>query len=86
MFWGVPQRGANLKKWNFKVLLIIRCSLNLCLKKPGSMQKESVQSNPPAQRKRPKRTENIKIGPHFGRFSKQGDWIELISFAMSQAP
>jgi hypothetical protein len=41
------------------------------------MQKESVQSDKPALKKRPKRVEilgyiEIKIRPHFGRFLKAG--------------
>jgi hypothetical protein len=63
-------------------------SLNLCLRKPDSMQKESVQSNNPLRRKGPKCEKilgyfdigpNIKIQPHFGHFLEAGwtDWPDF---------
>ena len=42
-------------------------SLNLCLKMPDSMQKESAQSDHPIQRKRPKHAEILGyfgVGPN----------------------
>ena len=56
-------------------------SLNLCLREPESMQKESVQSDHTARRKRPKCAQKLryfdvgpklKIGPYFGRFLGAG--------------
>ena len=51
-------------------------SLNLCLKMPDSMKKESVRSDNPATTK----SDHI-----FDVFSGLGDRIELIPFALSQA-
>ena len=71
-------------------------SLNLCRMEPDSMQKESVQSDHPVRRKRPKRAEILgyfDVGPKISKsdhildvFSRQSGRIELIPFALSQAP
>ena len=63
-------------------------SLNLCLKKPDSLQKESAQSDHPALSKRLKcgQRQNIPIFQHIlDIFSRQDGQIELIPFALSQA-
>jgi hypothetical protein len=49
-FVDSPQKSGNSK---FSELYYV-CALNLCLKTPGIMQKESVQSDHPALRKRSK--------------------------------
>ena len=66
-------------------------TLNLCLVMPGTLQKESAQSDHPTLRKRPKRGLNLSFQniPIFINvldvFSGQGKRIELISFALCQA-
>ena len=66
-------------------------TLNLCLRMPGTMQKESAQSDHPARRKRPKcgpilLFQNIQIFMNvLDVFSGQGDLIELIPCALCQA-
>ena len=49
-----PPRGVNPKKNGISKFLeyYVVGSLNLCLKKPDSLQKESAQSDHPAKRKR----------------------------------
>ena len=97
IFFGVPQRGSTSKKVEFQHSLNnMLCSLNLCLKKHDSMQKELVQSDHPALRKRPKCAKILGyfvVGPKhqnrttFWTFSRsQLVGNKLISFAMSQAP
>ena len=66
-------------------------TLNLYLRMPGTMQKESAQSDHPARRKRPKcgpilLFQNIQIFMNvLDVFSGQGDLIELIPCALCQA-
>ena len=66
-------------------------TLNLCLETPGTMQKESAQSDHPVQRKLPKCSEILgyfettKSDHILDVFSGQGGQIELIPFALCQA-
>ena len=66
-------------------------TLNLYLRMPGTMQKESAQPDHPAWRKCPKRGpillfQNIPIFMNvLDDFCRQGDRMELIPFALCQA-
>jgi hypothetical protein len=84
---SAPLRGRNSK---FLQLYVVG-TLNLCLGTPGTMQKESTQSDYPARRKRPKRGP-ILLFQNFRKFvtvlsvfSQQGERIKLIPFALCQA-
>ena len=71
--FGGPPKGVNLKK--------SVGSLNLCLKKPDSLQKEPVQSEHPALRKCPK---CAKILGYFVVGPKHQNWTIFWMFSWSK--
>ena len=82
-FVGSPHWGSAPPKVKFESSIlyfyIIMLLKNLCLEMPGTMRKESAQSDHPVQRKRPERE---KILRYFDICLKQQNWTVFWMFSL----